>query len=248
MSRSNYLNGQSKKRLPDIAVIIPAFNEADSITRVLGDIPKDLVTEIVVVDNNSSDSTSENARNAGATVISESRRGYGSACLKGIDYLKSKSRKPDLAVFMDADYADYPGEMINLITPIIERKCDLVIGSRTLGNKEAGAMSPPQNFGNWLATVLIRLLYGAKFTDLGPFRAMKFDKLIGLDMRDQTYGWTVEMQVKAVRQKLRFCEVPVSYRVRIGQSKISGTVRGTLRAGYCILVTIFRYWRMGSSQ
>ncbi len=235
------MNGQNKKRQSEIVVIIPAFNEADSITKVLADIPKSMVAEVVVVDNNSTDSTSENATNAGATVLNEPRRGYGFACLKGIDYLQSRSTKPDIVVFMDADYADYPEEIVYLIKPIIEQNCDLVIGSRSLGKKERRAMSPQQVFGNWLSTTLIRFLYGTKFTDLGPFRAIKFDKLIGLDMKDKNYGWTVEMQLKAIKQGLGISEVPVSYRARIGKSKISGTIKGSIMAGYGIVTTIFRY-------
>jgi hypothetical protein len=144
-------------------------------------------------------------------------------------------------VFIDGDYSDYPEEMTDLIKPIIEDNYDLVIGSRALGKREKGAMPPQQVFGNWLATILIRLLYRARFTDLGPFRAIRFDKLTGLGMKDQTYGWPVEMQLRAARQKLRICEVPVSYRVRIGRSKISGTIRGSMLAGYKIITTIFRY-------
>ena len=235
------MNRQSINRPPGIVVIIPALNEADSIAKVLADIPKSLVAEVVVVNNNSSDSTAEKARNSGATVLDEPRQGYGFACLKGVEYLTSKANKPDIVVFMDADYADYPGEIANLIKPVIEQNCDLVIGSRTLGRRERGAMPLQQVFGNWLATIFIRLLYRVKFTDLGPFRAIKFDKLTGLDMKDQTYGWPVEMQLKAVKQGLRICEVPVSYRARIGRSKISGTVKGGILAGYRILATIFRY-------
>jgi glycosyltransferase involved in cell wall biosynthesis len=235
------LSWQSKNRTAEISVIIPAYNEADSIAKVLADIPESLVTEVVVVNNNSADSTAENARSNGATVLDEPRQGYGFACLKGVDYLKSRLKKPGIAVFLDADYSDYPEEMVNLIKPIIEQDCDLVIGSRVLGRKEKGAMPLQQVLGNWLATALIRLLYRAKFTDLGPFRAIKFDKLIGLDMKSQAYGWPVEMQLKAVRQGLHICEVPVSYRARIGRSKISGTMRGSILAGYEILSTIFEY-------
>ena len=231
----------SNKEPSEIVVIIPAFNEADSIARVLADIPKNLVAEVVVVNNNSADATSENARNAGATVLDEPRRGYGFACLKGIDYLQSKSAKPDIVVFMDADYADYPEEMVDLIKPIVEQNCDLVIGSRSLGKKDRQAMSPHQVFGNWLSTTLIKLLYRVKFTDLGPFRAIKFDKLIGLDMQDKNYGWTAEMQLKAIKRGLIISEVPVSYRARIGKSKISGTFKGSMMAGYRILTTIFRH-------
>jgi glycosyltransferase involved in cell wall biosynthesis len=235
------LSSQSKNWLPEIAVIIPAFNEADSITKVLDDIPKGLVSEVVVVDNNSTDATSEKARQAGATVLSEPRQGYGFACLKGVDYLKSRSKNPDIVVFLDADYSDYPEEMASLLTPIIEQDCDLVIGARSPGKRGKGAMPPHQPLGNWLAITLIRLIHGVKFTDLGPFRAIKFDKLIGLDMKDRTYGWPIEMQLKAVKQGLRIGEVPVSYRARIGKSKVSGSVKGSILAGYKIIATIFRY-------
>jgi glycosyltransferase involved in cell wall biosynthesis len=235
------VSSQGKGRLPEIAVIIPAFNEADSITKVLGDIPKGLVGEVVVVDNNSTDATSEKARKAGATVLSEPRLGYGFACLKGLDYLKARSKKPDIVVFLDADYSDYPKEMASLIKPVIEQDCDLVIGSRSPDRRGKGAMPPHQLLGNWLAVTLIRLVHGARFSDLGPFRAIKFDKLTGLGMKDRTYGWPVEMQLKAVKQGLRICEIPVSYRARIGKSKVSGSVKGSILAGFKIIATIFRY-------
>jgi glycosyltransferase involved in cell wall biosynthesis len=231
----------SENKRAEIVVIVPAFNEAASIAKVIADIPKSLVAEIVVVNNNSNDATSEIAIDAGATVLDEPRQGYGFACLRGINYLKQQEKRPDMVVFLDGDYSDYPEEMTHLIKPIIDQDYDFVIGSRTLGDKEKGAMSPQQVFGNWLATKCIRFLYGAKFTDLGPFRAIKFDKLIGLDMKDQTYGWPVEMQVKAAKQNLRVCEVPVNYRVRIGSSKISGTAKGSILAGYKIITTIFKY-------
>ena len=227
--------------VPKIMVIIPAFNEAGAIGKVINDIPEGLVNEVIVVNNNSTDETSEKAGEAGATVLHESRQGYGSACLKGIEYVKSKGDKPDIIVFLDADYSDYPGEMEQLVRPIIEKDYDMVIGSRILGNREKGAMLPQQVFGNWLATVLLKLLYGAKFTDLGPFRAIRFDKLLKVDMQDKTYGWTVEMQLKAAKHKLKFCEIPVSYRKRTGVSKITGTVKGTVLAGYKIITTIFKY-------
>ena len=226
---------------PVIAVIIPAFNEADSIARVLADIPPGLVSATLVVDNNSSDATAERAGKAGATVLSEPEQGYGAACQKGVDYCNSLSRKPDILVFLDADYADFPEEMPDLVKPITEQGYDLVIGSRVLGNKTAGALTPLQIFGNRLATRLMKLFYKTGFTDLGPFRAIRFDRLLALEMQERTYGWTAEMQVKAVKQGLRICEVPVSYRARIGRSKISGTLKGTVLAGYRILATIFRH-------
>jgi glycosyltransferase involved in cell wall biosynthesis len=226
-----------------IMVIIPAFNEADSIGSVIGDIPKNLAREIVVVNNASSDETEKNARKAGATVLREDARGYGYACLKGMEYAKSKPsrERPEIIVFLDGDYSDYPEEMDKLVKPIIEEHFDMVIGSRALGNRQKGSMLPQAVFGNVLATTLLRWLYGASFTDLGPFRAIKFDKLLDLDMQDKTFGWTVEMQVKAAKKGLKCCEVPVSYRKRIGVSKITGTLSGTIKAGYRIIWTIFKY-------
>jgi glycosyltransferase involved in cell wall biosynthesis len=226
---------------PNIAVIIPAYNEAASIGKVLADIPKRLAAEIIVVNNNSSDDTAPIAREKGAIVVDEPRQGYGFACMKGVEYLQLGPDKPDIVVFLDADYSDYPEEMIALIEPIFEQNFDLVLGSRTLGKIQKGTMPAQQIFGNRLATWLIKTFYGARFTDLGPFRAVKFDKLMALDMRDKTYGWPIEMQLKAVRQQLRICEVPVRYRTRIGKSKISGTIRGTIMAGYKILSAILRY-------
>jgi glycosyltransferase involved in cell wall biosynthesis len=226
---------------PRIVVIIPAFNEENSVQKVIRDIPKDLVLEVVVVNNNSNDLTSEKAEAAGATVLHETRQGYGFACLKGIEYIKNKNPPPDVVVFIDADYSDHPEEMPQLVAPILRGDCDLVIGSRALGNRERGAMLPQQIFGNWLATTLLRWFYGTTFTDLGPFRAIRFDSLMAIGMQDQTYGWTVEMQLKAAKLKLRCAEVPVSYRKRIGVSKVSGTVKGTVLAGYKIITTIFRY-------
>jgi len=225
-----------------ILVIIPAFNEADSIRSVINDIPKDLIDEIVVVNNGSSDGTDDLARDAGATVLKENRRGYGYACLKGIEYARSKpdDLKPDIIVFLDGDYSDYPQEMMDLINPILESDYDLVMGSRTLGKMESGAMLPQAVFGNFLATKLIKWFYGVQFTDLGPFRAIKFDKLLSLNMEDKTFGWTAEMQVKAAKMGLKSFDVPVSYRKRIGVSKITGTLGGTMKAGYKILWAIFK--------
>ena len=223
-------------------MIIPAYNEEDSIGKVVEEIDRSLVREIVVVDNNSTDRTGLHAQMAGATVLREPKQGYGAACLKGMDHVGSKSNQPDIIVFMDADYSDYAEEMSSLIAPILNNEADLVIGSRPLGNREKGSMTPQQVFGNWLATKLLRIIYGAHFTDLGPFRAVKWKKLIALGMCDQNYGWTVEMQLKAAKQKLKFTEVPVSYRKRIGVSKVSGTVKGTVMAGYKIIATIFKYW------
>jgi glycosyltransferase involved in cell wall biosynthesis len=224
-----------------VRVIIPAFNEENGVGQVVNEIPKQLVTEIIVVNNNSNDKTSEVAQAAGATVLDEPKAGYGRACLKGIDYLKTINGKTDIVVFLDADHSDYPEEMSMLIQPILNDKADLVIGSRALGNKERGSMTPQQIFGNWLATRLLKLLYGVKFTDLGPFRAILYDKLLALNMQDKTYGWTVEMQVKAAKQKMTCIELPVRYRKRIGYSKVSGTIKGTVLAGYKIITTIFKY-------
>ncbi|MCH8028785.1 MAG: glycosyltransferase family 2 protein [Candidatus Dadabacteria bacterium] len=230
---------------PNILVIIPVFNEEDSISKVLADIPHGLVSETVVLDNGSTDSTPDVARRCGATVISESRRGYGYACLKGIEYAGSKPQHdiPDIVVFLDGDYSDFPDEMPVLIKPIVEDGCDMVIGSRTAGKREKGALLPQALFGNALATFLIKMLYGVRFTDLGPFRAIKFARLLELGMEDKTFGWTVEMQVKAAKMGFKCAEVPVSYRKRIGTSKITGTLGGTMKAGYKILWTIFKYSR-----
>ncbi len=225
----------------NIVVIIPAFNEENSVGNVLKDIPNDLVSEVVVVNNNSNDNTRLNAQKGGATVLDEKRQGYGYACLKGIAYVKEKTHKPDIVVFIDADYSDYPQEMTDLVKPIVEQDYDMVIGSRALGNRERGSMTPQQIFGNKLATNLMKLLYGIQYTDLGPFRAIKFDKLLELEMKDTTYGWTVEMQLKAAKQKMKIIEVPVNYKKRIGFSKVSGTVKGTIMAGYKIITTIFKY-------
>ncbi len=226
---------------PTIDVVIPAFNEQESIVHILKDMPMDWVREVVVVNNNSTDDTVKRASGNGATVLDEPRQGYGYACLRGIDYLKNKTDQPDIIVFMDADYSDHPEELPFVVQPIIERNMDMVIGSRALGTRENKSMMPQQLFGNWLATRLIRLFYGVKFTDLGPFRALKFNKLLELNMQDTTYGWTVEMQVKAVKRKYEFYEVAVSYRERIGVSKITGTIKGTILAGYKILFTILKY-------
>ncbi|HOO09130.1 MAG TPA: glycosyltransferase family 2 protein [Cyclobacteriaceae bacterium] len=226
---------------PNIYVIIPAFNEENGIGQVLAEIPKDLVTAIVVVNNASTDNTGKVAREGGAIVLREPVSGYGRACLKGIEYIKGLPVPPDIVVFLDADHSDFPEEMKGLVAPIHQNKADLVIGSRALGQKEAGAMTPQQIFGNWLATRLLKLFYGVKFTDLGPFRAIRFSSLLNMDMQDKTYGWTVEMQLKAAKMKMRCLEVPVRYRKRIGFSKISGTVKGTVLAGYKILHTLFKY-------
>ena len=229
-------------------VLIPAFNEARSIGRVVGDLPAGLVDEVVVVNNASTDETAANARAAGATVLRENRRGYGGACLRGLDHAHAAAaagRPFDVVAFLDGDYSDHPDELPRLLDPIREGTADLVIGSRILGRRrgwvEPGAMLPQALWGNRLACALMRLLWGARFTDLGPFRAVRYDALVALRMRDRTWGWTVEMQIKAVRAGLRCAEVPVSYRRRIGVSKITGTISGTIRASAKILWTIARY-------
>lgn len=223
-----------------IKVIIPAYNEEDSIPKVIGDIPN-IVDEIIVINNNSSDNTFINAQNAGATVLNEDRRGYGYACLKGMEYVAGTKIKPDIIVFLDGDYSDYPEELTQIVNPILKGNKDFVIGARVKRLREHGSMTPQQVFGNWLATFLMKLFFGAKFTDLGPFRAITYEQLLSLNMEDKTYGWTVEMQLKAIKQKLRYTEVPVKYRNRIGISKVSGTVKGTIFAGVKILGWIFKY-------
>ena len=223
-----------------IKVIIPAVNEADSIGKVVSELPKS-VSEIIVVDNGSTDNTVINAEKAGATVLTENQRGYGFACLKGMDYIDKQSKSPDIIVFIDGDYSDYPEELDNVVAPILKDDMDLVIGARKKELREPGSMTFPQKFGNELATSLMRLFFGAKFTDLGPFRAIKYEKLKALQMQDKTYGWTVEMQLKALRKKLNYTEVPVRYKKRIGVSKVSGTIKGAIFAGIKILGWIFKY-------
>jgi glycosyltransferase involved in cell wall biosynthesis len=225
-----------------ISVVIPAYNEENGVAEVIREIPKHLVQEIIVVNNASSDNTVQVALTAGAIVLHEPVRGYGRACLKGIQYLIQSEWQPDIVVFLDADHSDFPEEIEQIIEPILQQQADLVIGSRALGNKERGSMTPQQIFGNWLATRLLKLFYGVAFTDLGPFRAIRYSRLIELDMQDKTFGWTVEMQLKAAKKGFRCVEVPVRYRRRIGFSKISGTVKGTVMAGYKILYTIFKYY------
>jgi glycosyltransferase involved in cell wall biosynthesis len=194
-----------------------------------------------VVSNNSSDATETIARTAGATVLKENRRGYGYACLKGMEYISELPSKPDIIVFLDGDYSDYPEQLLEIIKPIIEDKIDFVVGAREKKLREKGSMTGPQIFGNWLATRLMRIFYRSKFTDLGPFRAITYTKLLDLNMQDKTYGWTVEMQLKALRKKYSYVEVPVKYRNRIGDSKVSGTLKGTIFAGIKILGWIFKY-------
>lgn len=221
-------------------VIIPAFNEEKSIGKVIQEIPK-TVTEIIVVNNNSTDNTGKVAFENGATVLDESRKGYGYACLKGMDYISKQKTKPDIIVFLDGDYSDYPEELLKIITPIHKGNFDFVIGARVAGLRENGSMTPQQIFGNKLATLLMRLFFNSKFTDLGPFRAIKYETLLRLNMEDKTYGWTVEMQLKVLRKQIPYTEIPVRYRNRIGVSKVSGTVNGTIMAGIKIIGWIFKY-------
>jgi glycosyltransferase involved in cell wall biosynthesis len=223
-----------------IKVIIPAYNEENSIGNVIRDIPS-VVNEIIVVNNNSSDATAQNAQDAGATVLSELKPGYGNACLKGIDYIKQQKTDINIVVFLDGDYSDYPEELSKIIAPILDNDIDFVLGSRVEKLREKGAMQPQQIFGNWLATGLMRLFFKSKFTDLGPFRAIKYTTLLELKMEDPTYGWTVEMQLKILKKRFTYEEIPVKYRNRIGVSKVSGTVKGSIFAGIKILTWIFRY-------
>lgn len=225
---------------PLIKVIIPAYNEEDSIGKVIRDIPA-TVTEVIVVSNNSTDSTEQQAQAAGATVLQEQRKGYGYACLKGMYYIASNEPLPDIVVFLDGDYSDYPQELTKLVAPILEDDIDFVVGARVPELREAGSMAGPQIFGNWLATTLMKVFFRSRFTDLGPFRAIKYDKLLALNMEDKTYGWTVEMQLKALKKKYSYQELPVKYRNRIGVSKVSGTVKGAIFAGVKILGWIFKY-------
>ena len=222
-----------------IAVIIPAYNEAPSIAKVVNAIPKEINALVIVINNGSTDNTVVEAEHAGAIVLNEPRKGYGWACLKGIDY--ANEQHAEILVFMDGDFSDHPNEMLYLIAPIEAGKMDFVLGSRVLGERERGSLTPQQVFGNWLATRLIRIFYGVKFSDLGPFRAIHSEALKSLYMSDKTYGWTIEMQIKAAKKKLRFCEIPVSYRKRIGISKVSGTIKGTVLAGIKIIWAVFKY-------
>ena len=224
-----------------IDVIIPARNEEDSLPKVLTALAPLELHSILVVDNGSTDDTARVAREGGARVVEELQTGYGSACLAGLDKLRSRSTPPDVVVFLDADFSDDPTELPLVAGPVLSGEADLVIGSRVLGRREPGALLPQARFGNWLSARLIRLFFGLHVTDLGPFRAIRWSALESLAMADRDFGWTVEMQVKAARANLRYREVPVSYRRRIGVSKITGTVRGTILAGVKILYTIFRY-------
>jgi glycosyltransferase involved in cell wall biosynthesis len=222
-----------------VKVVIPALNEEHAIGLVVGDLPDDLVDEVIVVDNGSTDATEMRAREAGATVLTESRRGYGWACMSGIRHLEADP--PVCVVFLDGDYSDHPDELPALAEPILSGRADFVIGSRTRGTSEPGALAPQARLGNWFACAILRRKYGVRYSDLGPFRAIRFQDLLAMDMQEMTYGWTVEMQSKAAQNGLRCIEVPVSYRNRIGKSKVTGTVSGTLKASARILWVLARY-------
>ncbi len=226
--------------MPNIQVIIPAFNEAQSIAKVVQAIPS-MVSEVIVINNNSSDETASEAKRAGATVLTENRPGYGFACLKGMEYIAQKKAPPDIVVFLDGDFSDYPEDLPQIVAPIISGEADFVIGARVKITREKGSMTPQQIFGNNLATFLMKLIFASRFTDLGPFRAIRYEKLLALNMSDKTYGWTVEMQLKVLKQRIRYVEVPVRYRKRIGVSKVSGTLKGTVLAGYKIIGWIIKY-------
>ena len=227
--------------MPTIKVIIPAFNEEKSIAKVIADIP-DFVEEIVVVNNNSTDQTALVAAKAGATVLTEKSKCYGYACLKGINYLSQKDKTPDILVFLDGDFSDFPQELTKVIQPIKNNNADFIVGARVKELRESGSLTPQQVFGNWLACFLMKILYKSSFTDLGPFRAIRWSTLEKLQMSDKTYGWTIDMQLKVLRQKIAYQEVPVSYKKRIGVSKVSGTVKGTIFAGMKIMGWIFKHY------
>ena len=222
-----------------ISVIIPALNEEKSISHVINSIPK-YINQIIVVDNDSTDKTSVIAKSKGAIILNELNKGYGYACLKGIEFLKTNP--PDIIVFLDGDFSDYPENMDLLINPIINNKYEFVMGARIKKLREPGSMTLQQVFGNFLACTLLKVLYGANYKDLGPFRAIKWESLQKLNMEDKTFGWTIEMQLKAIKHKIKYLEVPVRYRNRIGKSKISGTLLGTIMASYKILLWIFKYY------
>jgi glycosyltransferase involved in cell wall biosynthesis len=226
------------KTISRIAVVIPALNEEQAIGYVLDELPKEKIEQIIVADNGSTDKTAEVARRKGADVVFEPVRGYGAACLRGLSRLRDDI---DVVVFLDGDYSDYPEELSLIVEPILNNRADMVIGSRSRGEHERGSLTPQQVFGNWLATRLIKILWGFDYSDLGPFRAIRAESLKQLQMRDNNFGWTVEMQIKAVKQRLRIEEVPVRYKKRRGQSKVSGTISGSLKAGFKILYLIAKY-------
>jgi glycosyltransferase involved in cell wall biosynthesis len=217
-------------------VIIPAYNEEKSIAKVIGDIPVNIVSEVIVVNNNSNDNTETTALNAGAKVLFEKQKGYGAACLNGINYLKENI--PDIVVFLDGDYSDYPDEIIDLIKPIEHEDYDFVLGSRVIGEREKGALPLQSRIGSMIAGILINLFWKVKYTDLGPFRAIKYNKLLELEMQDTWFGWTVEMQIRAAKKNFKILEIPVRYRKRIGKSKVTGTLKGTIMASVIIIKTI----------
>ena len=226
--------------LQQTAVIIPAYNEAQNIGLVLQALPREQLLGIVVVDNNSQDDTAAQAQAQGAIVLTEKRQGYGHACLKGIDYWAKQNPQPQYLVFLDGDFSDYPEEIEQLVQTLDQNQLDLVIGSRTLLQQPKKALQPVQRFGNWLATRLLKYWFKVHYSDLGPFRALRFSSLLALDMQDKTYGWTIEMQAKAALAQYRYAEVPLRYRPRaFGQSKVSGTIKGSVLAGYKILSTLF---------
>ncbi|MAY21632.1 MAG: UDP-glucose--dolichyl-phosphate glucosyltransferase [Flavobacteriaceae bacterium] len=226
--------------MPNIKVIIPAYNEEASIGLVIQDLPE-IVSEVIVVNNHSTDKTAEVAQKAGATVLLETQKGYGYACLKGLAYIQTQEEKPEIVVFLDGDYSDYPEKLVEIVAPILQKDIDFTLGARSKNLREAGSMTLPQIFGNWLATTLMKVFFRSRFTDLGPFRAIKYNKLLALQMEDKTYGWTVEMQLKVLKRKYTYQEIPVPYRNRIGVSKVSGTVKGAIFAGFKILGWIFKY-------
>jgi len=224
-------------QVPVVVAIIPARNEEGAIGKVVGALPRDLVRRVIVVDNGSTDRTADVARAAGATVVPLAQPGYGRACATGV----AAAGDAEIILFLDGDYSDFPEEAPLLLAPILANEADLVIGSRLRGRREPGALPPHQLFGNWLVSGLMRLLYGVQVTDLGPFRAIRAELLASLAMEQMTYGWPSEMMVKSARRGARIAEVPVSYRKRIGRSKISGTVRGTILATYYIFGVTLRY-------
>ena len=242
-SMNNRAEAACGVRLPDVTVIIPALNEQRSLPLVLGDLPP--VGRAIVVDNGSTDATAEVAARCGANVVAEPQRGYGAACLRGLatirEWIERGQAAPRVVVFLDADYSDHPELLPQLVGPIVSGEADFVLGSRLLGEREPGAMPPQSVYGNKLACFLMRVLFGVRYTDLGPFRAIDYAKLCQLEMADKNFGWTIEMQIKAARAGLRHAEIPVPYRNRIGTSKISGTVSGTIKAGTKILYTIAKY-------
>ena len=223
--------------LSRISIIIPAYNEESSIGLVLNALPSEIIHEIIVVDNGSTDETARVAIENGARVVKESKKGYGAACLKGIEELDA----PDIVVFLDGDFSDFPEEIVSLIEPIEKEDKDFVIGSRMILPKSRAALLPQARYGNQLAVFLIKLFFKHTYTDLGPFRAIRYKSLMSMGMQDTNFGWTVEMQIKAIKRRLRIIEVPVNYRERVGVSKITGTVSGTFKAGIKIIYTIFKY-------